>query len=124
MLVSLMLQAAQQPGFDYSSLILFAAMGLVFYFFMIRPQQKKQKEQKKFRDELKKGDSVVTIGGLHGRVYAVDAETITLDVDKGIKLVFEKSAISQEASKKVKVLPVKKQYNYLSKVNLKKGVIT
>ena len=87
MLVSVLLQAAQ-PGFDYSSLILFAAMGLVFYFFMIRPQQKKQKEQKKFREELKKGDLVVTIGGLHGRVYSVDAETITLDVDKGIKLVF------------------------------------
>ncbi|MDO1446833.1 preprotein translocase subunit YajC [Rhodocytophaga aerolata] len=99
MLTSVLLQAAQ-PGFDYSSLILFAAMGLVFYFFMIRPQQKKQKEQKKFREELKKGDLVVTIGGLHGRVYSVDAETITLDVDKGIKLVFEKSAISQEASKK------------------------
>jgi preprotein translocase subunit YajC len=108
MLVSLILQAAQQPGFDYSSLILFAAMGLVFYFFMIRPQQKKQKEQKKFRDELKKGDSVVTIGGLHGRVYAVDADTITLDVDKGIKLVFEKSAISQEATKKVEAAPGKK----------------
>jgi len=99
MLLSVLLQAAQ-PGFDYSSLILFAAMGLVFYFFMIRPQQKKQKEQKKFRDELKKGDLVVTIGGLHGRVYAVEGETVTLDVDKGIKLVFEKSAISQEASKK------------------------
>lgn len=100
MLTSVMLQAAQ-PGFDYSSLILFAAMGLVFYFFMIRPQQKRQKEQKKFRDELKKGDMVVTIGGLHGRVYSVDTDTITLDVDKGIKLVFEKSAVSQEASKKI-----------------------
>ena len=100
MLLSLFLQAAQQPGFDYSSLILFAAMGLVFYFFMIRPQQKRQKEQKKFRDELKKGDLVVTVGGLHGRVYSVEADTVTLDVDKGIKLVFEKSSISQEASKK------------------------
>jgi preprotein translocase subunit YajC len=99
MLISVLLQASQ-PGFDPSSLILFAAMGLVFYFFMIRPQQKRQKEQKKFREELKKGDPVVTIGGLHGRVYSVDAETVTLDVDKGIKLVFEKSAISQEASKK------------------------
>jgi preprotein translocase subunit YajC len=99
--LSILLQATQAPGgFDYSSLILFAAMGLVFYFFMIRPQQKKQKEQKKFRDELKKGDLVVTIGGLHGRVYSVENETVTLDVDKGIKLVFEKSAISQEASKK------------------------
>ena len=109
MLISILLQAAQQPGFDYSSLILFAAMGLVFYFFMIRPQQKKQKEQKKFRDELKKGDLVVTIGGLHGRVYSVEGETVTLDVDKGIKLVFEKSSISQEATKKYDTASVSKK---------------
>lgn len=109
MLTSIFLQATQTPGgFDPSSLILFAAMGLVFYFFMIRPQQKKQKEQKKFRDELKKGDMVVTIGGMHGRIYAVDAETVTLDVDKGIKLVFEKSSISQEASKRVETVTPKK----------------
>jgi preprotein translocase subunit YajC len=107
MLITVLLQAAQ-PGFDPSSLILFAAMGLVFYFFMIRPQQKRQKEQKKFREELKKGDMVVTIGGMHGRVYAMDAETVTLDVDKGIKLVFEKSAVSQEASKKYEASAGKK----------------
>lgn len=110
MQLSILLQAAQTPGgFDYSSLILFAAMGLVFYFFMIRPQQKKQKDQKKFREELKKGDMVVTIGGLHGRVYSVEADTITLDVDKGTKLVFEKSSISQEASKKYETAPAVKK---------------
>ncbi len=84
-------------------------MGLIFYFFMIRPQQKKQKDQKKFREELKKGDTVVTIGGMHGRIYAVDADTVILDVDKGVKLTFEKSSVSQEASKRfetVKKTPV------------------
>lgn len=78
---------------------------IVFYFFMIRPQQKKQKDQQKFREGLKKGDSVVTIGGLHGKVYAVEATTVTLEVDKGIKLTFEKTAVSQENSAKVVAAP-------------------
>lgn len=67
----------------------------VFYFFMIRPQQKKQKEQKEMLSSIKKGDEVVTIGGLHGKVYMVDENTVTLDLDKGVKLTFDKSAISR-----------------------------
>lgn len=81
-------------------LILFGGIALVFYFFMIRPQQKKQKDQKNFINEIKKGDNVVTIGGLHGKVYALTDETITIEVDKSVKLTFEKSSISLEASKK------------------------
>lgn len=73
----------------------------IFYFFFIRPQQKKQKDQKKFIGEIKKGDQVVTLGGIHGKVAAVDDATITLDVDRGNKLVVEKSSISLEASKRV-----------------------
>ena len=72
----------------------------IFYFFMIRPQQKKQKDQKSFVDNLKKGDNVVTIGGLHGRIASVDATTITLEVDRGVKMTFEKTSISREASAK------------------------
>ncbi|GAB3896580.1 preprotein translocase subunit YajC [Spirosoma agri] len=72
----------------------------VFYFFMIRPQQKKQKDQKNFVDNLKKGDSVVTIGGLHGRISSVDGTTVTLEVDRGVKMTFEKSSISREATAK------------------------
>ena len=72
----------------------------VMFFFMIRPQQKKQKDQKTFVENLKKGDNVVTIGGLHGRIASVDAATVTLDVDRGVKMTFEKSAISREATGK------------------------
>lgn len=102
MLYSLFLQtpAAGGAGFGLEQLILFGGIGLVFYFFMIRPQQKKQKEQKKYISEIKKGDAVVTIGGLHGKVYAVADDTITIEVDKGTKLTFAKSSISLEASKK------------------------
>ena len=72
----------------------------VMYFFMIRPQQKKQKDQKNFVENMKKGDNVVTIGGLHGKIVSVEGTTVTLEVDKGTKLTFEKTAISREASPK------------------------
>jgi len=67
----------------------------VFYFFMIRPQQKKAKEQKSLLGNLKKGDMVVTIGGIHARIYTVEEATVTLELDKGVKLTVEKSAISR-----------------------------
>ena len=70
------------------------------YFFMIRPQQKKQKETKKFIEEIKKGDEVVTIGGIHGKVYSVEDDTVHLELDKGLKVKLEKSAISLDFSKK------------------------
>ncbi|MFC5409636.1 preprotein translocase subunit YajC [Larkinella bovis] len=83
------------------NIVLWVGIFVVFYFFMIRPQQKKQKDQKSFIENLKKGDNVVTIGGLHGKVYAVEGNTITLEVDKGLKLTFEKTAISRDATVKV-----------------------
>ena len=82
------------------NLILIGGIIIIFYFFMVRPQQKKQKDQKTYLESLKKGDHVVTIGGMHGRIFALEGETVILDVDRGTKLTFEKSAISLEASKK------------------------
>jgi preprotein translocase subunit YajC len=82
-------------------LLMFGAIILVFYFFMIRPQQKKMRDQKKFREELTKGMTVVTIGGLHGKLIAIDDETITLEVDKGVRLTFDKTAVSMEATMRV-----------------------
>ena len=98
-LSEILLQAAGGGG-GYSMFILMGAMFVVMYFFMIRPQQKRQKEAQKFRESLKKGDTVVTIGGMHGKVIDMDNDTITLEVDRAVKLKFEKSAISQESSKK------------------------
>jgi preprotein translocase subunit YajC len=83
---------------------LFGSIILIMYFFMIRPQQKKQKETKNFLDAIKKGDTVVTIGGIHGKVSAIEGDTMTLDVDKGIKLKVEKSAISADFTKKATVI--------------------
>ena len=99
-MLGILLQAGAK-GMDYTQLILFGGIIIVFYFFMIRPQQKKSKDQKVFRESIKKGDAIVTIGGLHGRVLSVDADdTMVIEVDKGVRLKFERSAISLEATKK------------------------
>lgn len=97
---NIVLQSQPQGGGWMSQLLLFGGIAIVFYFFMIRPQQKKQKDQKNFINEIKKGDSIVTIGGIHGKVYAQNDETVTIEVDKSTKLTIEKSSISLEASKK------------------------
>lgn len=98
-MISILLQVSGS-GSGLQSLILFGGIAIVFYFFMIRPQQKKQKDQKKFIEEIKKGDNVVTIGGVHGKVYATEEDTVTLEVDKSTKIKIEKSAISLDSSKK------------------------
>ncbi len=97
MLLQILLQVGQG---GWEQILFFVAIGLVFYFFMIRPQQKKQKDQKKFAEEIKKGNQVVTLGGIHGKVVSVDGDTATLDIDRGTKIVIEKSSISMELSSK------------------------
>ncbi len=66
---------------------------VVFYFFMIRPQMKKQKELKKFRENLSAGDKIVTIGGIHGKILEISDSTILIS-SEGTKIRFDKSAIS------------------------------
>lgn len=90
---------AQTQGSQLPTLFIFGGIILVFYFFMIRPQQKKAKEQKKFAEEVKKGDYVVTIGGAHGHIAELDKDTFILEVEKGGRIRFNKSAISMEATR-------------------------
>ncbi|MDQ4140924.1 MAG: preprotein translocase subunit YajC [Bacteroidota bacterium] len=73
---------------------------LVFYFFMIRPQQKKVSDAKKFRESLTKGMNVVTIGGLHGKLVEINETIVWIEVDKGLRLKFDKSAIAVESTTK------------------------
>ena len=99
-MLGLLLQAGgAAPGGQYGTFILIGGFIIIFYFFMIRPQQKKQKDQKKFIDEIKKGDSVVTMGGIHGKVFAVEDDTVLLEIDRSTKIKIEKSSISLDASK-------------------------
>lgn len=90
-----------QPGGDYTFLFFMAFMFIVLYFFMIRPQQKKQKEAKKFRENIKKGDTIVTIGGIHAKVISVGQdESVMAEIDNGVHVKVEKWAISSDATKK------------------------
>ncbi len=85
-----------------SSLIMIVAMIAIFYLFMIRPQAKKQKELKKFREAMKPGDKVVTIGGVHGKILEI-AESTVLISSEGTKIRVEKSAIAQSAADQLTV---------------------
>ena len=99
MIATILLQAAASgPLGSYGTLIPMVLIIAVFYFFMIRPQVKKQKDQKKYVDELKKGDRVVTTAGIHGRIIDLNDATFLVEVDNG-KIRFDKSAISLDASK-------------------------
>lgn len=82
-----------EGGSSWTSLLPLFLILVVFYFFFIRPQTKKNKEQKKFREALAKGDKVVTIGGVHGKVTEVKEATVVIDVGNQLKLTVEKSAI-------------------------------
>ncbi len=89
-------QAGESGGGGLTStIIMIALMGLVFYFLLIRPQSKRQKEQKRMIESVEKGDSIVTIGGIRGTVHAVKDETIILNVGGTTKLEFSRTAISQ-----------------------------
>ena len=83
-------------------LIMMVAIFVIMYFFMIRPQNKKQKEIEKFRSALSVGQDVVTIGGIYGTVRSIDEaeNTVTLEVATGVKMKFAKSAINPLAEKK------------------------
>jgi preprotein translocase subunit YajC len=86
-----------QPGGSNFMLYFFPLMILVFWLFFIRPQAKKQKQQKSFIDNLQKGDKVVTIAGIHGRISKVNEDgTINLEISPGLPITIEKSSISME----------------------------
>lgn len=100
MLSTIILQAGGGAG-GYGQLIMLGAIGLVFYFFMIRPQLKKAKEHKKLVEALKKNDKVVTTAGIHGRIVDILESTFIIEVESGAKIRFDKSAVSLEATKVV-----------------------
>ncbi|MFQ3296704.1 MAG: preprotein translocase subunit YajC [Patiriisocius sp.] len=91
-----------------ASMLPFAAMILVLYFFMIRPQMNRQKKEKSFQAEIKSGTKVITSSGIHGKISEVNSKDNTITIETGAgKIKFESSAISMELSKKY-LAPVKK----------------
>jgi preprotein translocase subunit YajC len=96
-----LLQAAANPGGQMMTmLITFGLIIFIFYFLVIRPQNKKQKEAKRMIEALKKGDKVVTIGGIRGQVTSVKEQTVTVKIDTDTKIEINKSAVSSVLEKK------------------------
>jgi preprotein translocase subunit YajC len=96
-LLNILLLAPQQQGGDKSGWWSFLPLLLiivVFYFFFIRPQMKRSKDQKKFREALQKGQKVVTVGGIHGKIVEIQDTTVTLEVENEVRFRVEKSAIA------------------------------
>ena len=87
----ILLQAASSGT---SSLIMFGMIFAVMYFFMIRPQIKKQKKEREYRSALQKGDKVITIGGVHGKIIDIKEDVFIIEVHAGTTLKIEKSAVS------------------------------
>lgn len=88
--------ATPQGAGGMSSLWMMLLIIVVFYFFMIRPQTKRQKELKKFRESLAKGDKVVTTGGIYGKVSEIQDYAIIMEVADGIKIKVDKAAIIKD----------------------------
>jgi len=95
--ILLMAPPAQQGGNPMMSFLPLILIFIVFYFFMIYPQIKKNKQQKKFREGLTKGDKVVTIGGVHAKILDINETTLLIE-SEGTKLRVDRTAVSMEAS--------------------------
>lgn len=80
-------------GFGWQTLLMFALIAVVFYFFFIRPQSKKNKELRKFRDSLKKGDRIITAGGIHGKILEVNDSNVIIETEGQGRLKIEKMSI-------------------------------
>lgn len=94
----------------WTTFIMFGAIILIFYFLIIRPQKKRDKETQAMLDALKKGDKIITIGGIHGTVVAVKEKTVVIKVDDNARIEFLKSAVSTVVNKDAaKAAPAKKK---------------
>ncbi len=100
LLIAMAPQGGEGGSGMVSTIIMFGAIFLIFYFMIIRPQQKKAKERTKLLSNLEKGDKVVTSGGIHGIISGLDEKTCLLQVSDNLKIKVERSAIGTVISKK------------------------
>ncbi len=96
--ITLMMGQGEGGGDMTQTLIFMGVMVFVFYFFMIRPQMKKRKEVAKFRSEMKKGDKILTIGGIHGKVNAIKEDAVIIEIENGNLLKIDKNAIIKDST--------------------------
>ena len=105
MIAAILLQAAAGGG-GIPTIVMFVGMFAIAYLFMFRPQMKRQKEAKAFRDAVKKGDQVVTIGGMHGKIVSVSEKTVVLEFESG-KARVDKAALSPSGTSEVQDIEAK-----------------
>jgi len=100
MLQLIILMGQPQPGANpIMQFLPLIAIVVVFYFFMIRPQMKKTKDQKKYIEALKKGDKILTIGGIYGKIHELKEDgSIIMEIEDGSKMRISKNAVSMDAS--------------------------
>lgn len=104
-LLYVFLMSAPQGGKQSNpimSLLPFIVILVIIYFFMIRPQSKKAKLQRQFKDTIQRGDRIVTIGGVHGKIAEIKETTFIIDAGNNVRLTIQKDAVSMEASMAVK----------------------
>jgi preprotein translocase subunit YajC len=87
-------QGGQGGGDFMTTILMFAVIIAIFYFMILRPQQKRQKERQKLLESMKKGDRVVTAGGLHGTIVGIEDKTLLLQIAENVKVKVERSSIS------------------------------
>lgn len=85
----------QGAGGQYQGIIMLVAMFAIFYFLLIRPQQKRAKQQKELVGGLKAGDNIVTAGGMHGNITSVEDTTVTIEVAKGVKIKMNRVSVTE-----------------------------
>jgi preprotein translocase subunit YajC len=88
----------QSQGSGMMNLVMIAGIFVVMYFFMIRPQSKRQKEQQAFTDALEKGDRVISASGIHGKIINIIGSVVTVEIAKGVNVKIEKDFISKDLS--------------------------
>jgi len=93
-----LLQAPAGTSNPLTSLLPLVLIIVVFYFFMIRPQVKRQKELKNYRSSLQKNDKVITTGGIYGKITDVKEQTVTIEIAENIRIKVDKSAVLKDSS--------------------------
>ena len=87
--------AGGQGGSSYMSIVFLVAIVAIFYFLMIRPQQKRAKEHKGFLDNLKKGDKIITSGGLYGTITGITDDAVTIEIAEKVRVKIDKGTVAQ-----------------------------
>lgn len=82
--------------------IFFLLLFVIFYFFMIRPQVRKQKKEANYRESLKKGDKIITSGGIYGKIHEIKNDSLIVSIDNNVKIQVKKSSVSMDMSQSIK----------------------